>query len=69
MVPAVDGRVLPHHAEPATVSLVNRTMGDLEKQAIIENLEVHGGNREKVAQVLGIGERTLYRKLKEYGIK
>jgi two-component system, NtrC family, response regulator HydG len=28
-----------------------------------------GGNREKAAKVLGIGERTLYRKLKEYGLR
>ena len=27
------------------------------------------GNREQAAQMLGIGERTLYRKLKEYGLK
>jgi len=29
-------------------------------------LREHRGNRRKAAQVLGIGERTLYRKLKEY---
>jgi two-component system response regulator HydG len=28
-----------------------------------------GGNREQTAQLLGIGERTLYRKLREYGLK
>jgi two-component system response regulator HydG len=26
------------------------------------------GNRERTARVLGIGERTLYRKIKEYGL-
>ncbi|MFN0206086.1 MAG: sigma-54-dependent transcriptional regulator [Planctomycetota bacterium] len=54
---------------PGDPTLANRRMEDLEKQAIIENLTLYAGNREKVAQVLGIGERTLYRKLKEYGIK
>jgi two-component system response regulator HydG len=40
-----------------------------EKQAIRKALHVHGGNREQAAKMLGIGERTLYRKLKEYGLK
>ena len=26
------------------------------------------GNREQAAKILGIGERTLYRKIKEYGM-
>ena len=32
-------------------------------------LEVTKGNREEAATLLGIGERTLYRKIKEYGWK
>ena len=34
-----------------------------------ETLRLTGGNREQTASLLGIGERTLYRKLKEYGLK
>ncbi|MEM8865546.1 MAG: helix-turn-helix domain-containing protein, partial [Planctomycetota bacterium] len=30
--------------------------------------KVTGGNREEAAGMLGIGERTLYRKIKEYGL-
>ena len=30
--------------------------------------ELAGGNREEAARMLGIGERTLYRKIKEYGL-
>ncbi len=41
----------------------------LEKQAIRNALQVTAGNREKAAKMLGIGERTLYRKLNEYGLK
>ena len=40
----------------------------LEKKAIVESLRRHNNNREKAAQELGISERTLYRKIKEYGI-
>ncbi|MEQ9364302.1 MAG: sigma-54 dependent transcriptional regulator [Leptospirales bacterium] len=39
-----------------------------EKAIIERNLKMNHGNREKTAQVLGISERTLYRKIKEYEI-
>ena len=45
------------------------SLDQLEKQAIRNTLRTTGGNREQAAKVLGIGERTLYRKLKEYGLK
>ena len=41
----------------------------LEKEAMRQTLAMTGGNREQTAELLGIGERTLYRKLKEYGLK
>jgi DNA-binding NtrC family response regulator len=44
------------------------TMADLEKQAITAALRQVAGNRRKAAEMLGMGERTLYRKIKEYGI-
>ncbi len=43
-----------------------RTMADIERQAILETLERTGGHRAKAADLLGIGLRTLQRKLKEY---
>ncbi len=44
------------------------SLNELEKQAIIETLAKTGNNREKAAKILGIGERTLYRKIKEYNL-
>ena len=44
------------------------SLGELEKQAIIETLAKTKNNREKAAKILGIGERTLYRKIKEYNL-
>jgi len=44
------------------------SLNQLEKQAIIDTLASVGDNREKAAKILGIGERTLYRKIKEYNI-
>jgi DNA-binding NtrC family response regulator len=43
-----------------------RTMADIERQAILETLERTGGHRARAADILGIGLRTLQRKLKEY---
>ena len=47
----------------------NQTIEKLEQQAIADTLLATNGNRSKAAEILGIGERTLYRKLKMYGIK
>jgi DNA-binding NtrC family response regulator len=44
-------------------------MATVEKQAILEALAAVGGHRKKAADRLGIGERTLYDKLKAYGIR
>ncbi len=41
---------------------------DIEKEAIRRALERFHGNRKATAQALGMGERTLYRKIKEYGM-
>lgn len=50
-------------------SLAGTNLEQLEKRAIRETLKLTAGNREHAAQLLGIGERTLYRKLKEYGLR
>ncbi len=41
-------------------------LADLERRAITQALEAHGGNRRLAAEALGIGLRTLYDKLKRY---
>jgi len=43
-----------------------RTMSEIERQAILETLERTGGRRAQAAKMLGIGLRTIQRKLKEY---
>ncbi|HMP06834.1 MAG TPA: sigma-54 dependent transcriptional regulator [Lacipirellulaceae bacterium] len=48
--------------------LVGRPIEEIEKLFIGETLKATGGNREEAAGLLGIGERTLYRKIKEYGL-
>ncbi len=41
-------------------------MADVERQVIEAALRETRGNRRRAAELLGIGERTLYRKIKEY---
>jgi two-component system response regulator HydG len=50
-------------------SLAGIGLDRIEKEAIRQTLAMTGGNREQTASLLGIGERTLYRKLKEYGLR
>jgi two-component system response regulator HydG len=48
--------------------LAGVSLNELEKKAIVDTLAKTEGNREKAAKILGIGERTLYRKIKEYNL-
>ncbi len=45
------------------------TLREAERRLLIEALEATGGNRVLAAERLGIGRRTLFRKIKEYGVK
>jgi DNA-binding NtrC family response regulator len=53
----------------AVVFRPGMTMDALEEQAIRVTLHQTGGNRRRAAEILGIGERTLYRKIRTYGIE
>jgi DNA-binding NtrC family response regulator len=44
-----------------------RSMAEIEREAILKTLEFTSGHRARAAELLGIGLRTLQRKLKEYG--
>jgi two-component system response regulator HydG len=61
----------PARANPATGSanhLIGQPLEEIEKFYIAQTLKLTNGNREEASRLLGIGERTLYRKIKEYGI-
>jgi DNA-binding NtrC family response regulator len=63
------GRGRDHPPEPdAVLYRPGMKMTDVEKVTIEAALRDTGGNRRKAAEQLGIGERTLYRKIKEYGL-
>ena len=44
------------------------SLEDAERMLIEQTLAYTAGNRQQAAQTLGIGERTLYRKIKQYGL-
>lgn len=50
-------------------SLIGKPLDFVEKHYIQRALELTNGKREEAAAMLGIGERTLYRKIKEYGLR
>ncbi len=52
-----------------SVSRSSDSLADLEKDHIRDLLDRHGGHRRSVADLLGVTERTLYRKLKQHGLK
>lgn len=55
---------IPHETEEESLSLENK-----EKELILKALKKHHNKRKYAAQDLGISERTLYRKLKQYDIE
>jgi two-component system response regulator HydG len=67
---------LPDEIYRGPEQLANQQLGQLagisieeaEKELIRNTLKMVDGNREQAANILGIGERTLYRKIKEYGL-
>src|SRR5437773_1871960 len=67
-VSAVSPGVAEAAREADVVYRPGMTMADVERAAIEAALRDTQGNRRKAAEVLGIGERTLYRKLKAYAL-
>jgi two-component system response regulator HydG len=49
-------------------SLIGQPLDTVERYYIQQALDLTNGNREEAAKMLGIGERTLYRKIKQWGL-
>ena len=62
--PTVEDAIAEEISEPETLNLSH-----LGRQMIEKALERNGGNRKKAAMELGISDRTLYRKIKQYGLE
>jgi len=63
-------QVSPEHTpgHRSLAQIAGEAMARSEQQAILDALKLTCGNKEKAAQHLGIGRKTLYRKLKQYGL-
>jgi len=47
---------------------VGASLADVEKEVIRSTLAREGGNKSRTAEILGIGRKTLHRKIEEYGL-
>ena len=65
--PQVHSLFKPDMANQATDT--RRTLEDTERETIRQSLERNEGRRKATARELNISERTLYRKIKEYGLE
>jgi len=59
----------PDAVDAAIRFRIGMTMDDIEREAIQRTLEHTGYDKPRSAEMLGIGLRTLYRKIKEYGLR
>jgi DNA-binding NtrC family response regulator len=66
--PEVTGEVIPPSSPEPIPLPPSRTLTEIERDAIRDALAKTGGNKAQAAKVLGIGLRTLHRKVKEYGL-
>ena len=69
VAPLAAGMEPPAASAPPSLTIApGMTMAAIERAAIENALRETRGNRRKAAEILDIGERTLYRKLKEYNL-
>ena len=76
MIPQDSGEIMPSlHIEEDVENFIKNssigdmTMEDLEREAIDRTLKFFNNNRRASAKSLGMSERTLYRKIDQYGLE
>ncbi|HBF35379.1 TPA: transcriptional regulator [Candidatus Sumerlaeota bacterium] len=61
--------ILSASKQPTLQIKIGATLEDMEREMIRATLAQNGGNRAATARSLGVGRKTLYRKLEEYGLE
>ena len=70
MMPQLEDAEAEEYIEPtSTAGQENLNLNDLSRAMQEKALERNNGNRKKAAQELGISDRTLYRRLRQYGVE
>jgi DNA-binding NtrC family response regulator len=64
---AVRGAETENEAKKTVELEIGSTLAEVEKKLILETLASARGDKSKTASTLGIGRKTLYRKLQQYG--
>ena len=67
--PTVVDATMKAHYQKAEVVEESLSLEQMEKEFIVKALDKHKGRRKDAAADLGISERTLYRKIKQYGLE
>ncbi|HEY6494731.1 MAG TPA: GAF domain-containing protein [Trebonia sp.] len=65
------GQIMPEDLPPECWTVSRRVLSPLEsieRDAIVESLLDHGGNKIRAARALGMSRATIYRRIREYGI-
>lgn len=66
--PQAEDAIAEEYIEPEG-EMESLNLDDIQRQSLVKALERNKGNRKKAAQELGISDRTLYRRIKQYGIE
>ena len=70
MMPQLEDAEAEEYIEPtSTAGQENLNLNDLSRAMLEKARERNNGNRKKAAQELGISDRTLYRRLRQYGVE
>jgi len=59
----------PSQGHSGTLGLAGFTLAEIERCAIIETMQACGGNKAQTARRLGVSEKTIYNKIKQYNLR